>query len=64
MAFLTLKTPESKDFKPVRDRLRFIRRGFTDLIHPRLGGSALQPRPQFFDRGCPALREDLDGTVR
>ena len=41
-----------------------IRVRFADLIHARLRWSALQPNPQFLDRGCPALHENLDGTVR
>src|SRR4029077_8707639 len=45
-------------------RLARIRLRFADLIHARLRWSALQPIPQFLDRGRPALRENLDRTVR
>jgi hypothetical protein len=44
--------------------LRGIRFRFADLIYARLRWSALQPIPQFLDRGCPALRENLDRAVR
>jgi hypothetical protein len=64
VALLGLKAPESKNLESRRKRFNSIRRCFADLIHPRLGGSALQPRPQFLDRGGGALRDDLDGTVR
>jgi len=41
-----------------------IRLRLADLIHARLRRSVQQPNPQFLDRGCPALHENLDGTVR
>jgi len=46
----SVKTTDSKNMKPLRERRRFDRRSFADFIDPRIPGPVLQPHPQLLDR--------------